>query len=98
MSGLTQSYLIPSRSKVLELTESMPLSDLIASAGALRDHAKGDVVSYSRKAFIPLTMLCRDVCHYCTYAKTPRHVANIYLSPEQVLEIARAAQAEQSAC
>ena len=94
MSALIKSYLIPSRSKVLELAESMPLSDLIASAGVLRDHAKGDVVSYSRKAFIPLTMLCRDVCHYCTYAKTPRHVTNIYLSPEQVLEIARAAQAE----
>jgi 7,8-didemethyl-8-hydroxy-5-deazariboflavin synthase CofG subunit len=50
-------------------------------------------VTYSRKVFIPLTELCRDVCHYCTYAKTPRRLRNVYLSPEQVLDIARAGQA-----
>ena len=50
----------------------------------------GNVVTYSRKVFIPLTELCRDVCHYCTYAKTPRRLATAYLSPEQVLAIARA--------
>ncbi len=50
-------------------------------------------MTYSRKVFIPLTELCRDVCHYCTYAKTPRRLANVYLSAEQVLAIARAGQA-----
>lgn len=60
-----------------------------ASAYARRDN----VVSYSRKVFIPLTRLCRDVCHYCTFATTPRLVDSPYLSPDQVLGIARAGQA-----
>jgi FO synthase len=50
----------------------------------------GALVSYSRKVFIPLTRLCRDVCHYCTFATTPRMLDSPYLSPEQVLAIARA--------
>ena len=78
----------------MEVLRHTPLPDLIASAATLRDEAKGNVVSYSRKAFIPLTMLCRDVCHYCTYAKTPRHVKDVYLSPEQILGIAREAQSK----
>ncbi len=79
---------------VAEMIRDVPLPDLTESAAALRDRGKGNVVSYSRKAFIPLTMLCRDVCHYCTFAKTPRHVEGIYLRPDQVLAIARAAQAK----
>jgi len=67
-----------------------PLSELMNTAASLRDAGWGSHVSYSRKVFIPLTELCRDVCHYCTYAKTPKRLENIYLSPEQVLNIARA--------
>jgi FO synthase len=67
-----------------------PLSELMSTAATLRDAGWGSHVSYSRKVFIPLTELCRDVCHYCTYAKTPKRLENIYLSPEQVLDIARA--------
>ena len=52
--------------------EGLPLPDLVAAAGALRDAGKGAAVSYSRKVFIPLTKLCRDVCHYCTFAETPK--------------------------
>ncbi len=62
---------------------------LLATAGALRDQGHGEVVSYSKKVFIPLTQLCRDVCHYCTFAQTPRKMASPYLSIEQVLDIAR---------
>ncbi|MBN8280189.1 MAG: 7,8-didemethyl-8-hydroxy-5-deazariboflavin synthase, partial [Gammaproteobacteria bacterium] len=72
---------------------AMPPGDLLAGAAALRDQGHGRLVTYSRKVFIPLTELCRDVCHYCTYAKTPRRLATAYLSPEQVLAIARAGQA-----
>ena len=72
---------------------SMPLVDLLAGAAALRDTGHGSVLTYSRKVFIPLTELCRDVCHYCTYAKTPRRLATAYLLPEQVLRIAHAGQA-----
>ena len=47
-------------------------------------------MSYSRKVFIPLTQLCRDVCHYCTFAHPPRHGERAYLTREEVLAIARA--------
>ena len=50
-------------------------------------------MSYSRKVFIPLTKLCRDVCHYCTFAERPRADRPAYLSPDDVLAIARAGAA-----
>jgi FO synthase len=53
----------------------------------------GETVTYSRKVFIPLTQLCRDVCHYCTFAKAPRRLKGPYLTPAEVLEIARAGKA-----
>src|SRR5829696_4866047 len=69
------------------------LSELMADAARLRDHGHGRLISYSRKVFIPLTKLCRDVCHYCTFAETPHAGQAAYLSPEQVLAIARAGAA-----
>jgi FO synthase len=69
------------------------LAELIAEAAALRDSAHGRLISYSRKVFIPLTKLCRDVCHYCTFAEVPRAGKQIYLSPDEVLAIARAGAA-----
>jgi FO synthase len=69
------------------------LSQLMADAARLRDRRHGRLISYSRKVFIPLTHLCRDVCHYCTFAERPRAGQPAYLSPEQVLAIARAGQA-----
>ncbi len=59
-------------------------------AAALRDAGHGGLVSYSRKVFIPLTQLCRDVCHYCTFAHPPRPGEPVYLDAEAVLAIARA--------
>ena len=50
-------------------------------------------MTYSPKVFIPLTRLCADVCHYCTFATTPSRLEAPYLSPEQVLDIARAGAA-----
>ena len=70
----------------------MPIDTLMACATQIRDDGHGRLVSYSRKVFIPLTELCRDVCHYCTFAKTPKKIDVPFLSPEQVLEIARAGQ------
>ena len=67
--------------------------DLLARASQLRDQGHGRLISYSRKVFIPLTELCRDVCHYCTFAKAPRKIEAPFLSADQVLEIARAGQA-----
>jgi FO synthase len=70
-----------------------PLEPLMRAAEALTLAGFGRTVTYSRKVFIPLTQLCRDVCHYCTFAKAPRQLASPYLSPEAVLDIARAGQA-----
>jgi FO synthase len=83
------TILHPDLAAVIQLGQA-PLGELLAGAAALRDAGHGQLVTYSRKVFIPLTELCRDVCHYCTYAKTPRRLATAYLSPEQVLAIARA--------
>ena len=69
------------------------LSGLMAEAGQLRDRGHGRLITYSRKVFIPLTHLCRDVCHYCTFAERPRAGQPAYLSPDQVLAIARAGAA-----
>ncbi|MGH1562009.1 bifunctional FO biosynthesis protein CofGH [Mumia sp. DW29H23] len=46
------------------------------------------VVTYSRKVFIPVTRLCRDRCHYCTFATTPNRVEQPFLSPDQIVAIA----------
>lgn len=70
------------------------LEDLLDIAGALRDRGLEDaglpgVITYSPKVFIPLTRLCRDRCHYCTFATVPHRVPAAYLSPDEVLDIAR---------
>ena len=66
------------------------LEELCAEARALR---RGPLVTYSPKVFIPLTKLCRDVCHYCTFAAPPRRGERAYMSIEEVLEVARAGRA-----
>jgi 7,8-didemethyl-8-hydroxy-5-deazariboflavin synthase CofH subunit/7,8-didemethyl-8-hydroxy-5-deazariboflavin synthase CofG subunit len=64
------------------------LRRLMQSAAAVRDKAHGGRVTYSPKVFIPLTMLCRDRCGYCTFAKAPARLASPYLSLEEVLRLA----------
>jgi FO synthase len=78
--------------QLLASLETMPLSELFQRAQDLRHAGHGTAISYSRKVFIPLTHLCRDVCGYCSFAKAPREVAKPYLSPEEVLVIARAGE------
>src|SRR3954468_12093810 len=70
-----------------------PLEDLCAEARALRDAGHGRLVTYSPKVFIPLTKLCRDVCHYCMFARPPRRGERAYLTIDEGLEIARAGAA-----
>ncbi|HWA80229.1 MAG TPA: 5-amino-6-(D-ribitylamino)uracil--L-tyrosine 4-hydroxyphenyl transferase CofH [Acetobacteraceae bacterium] len=70
-----------------------PLAELTEAAQRLRDAGHGRVITYSRKVFIPLTKLCRDVCHYCTFAERPRAGSPAYLAAEEVLAIARAGEA-----
>ena len=70
-----------------------PLDELCEQARELRDQGHGRLVTYSPKVFIPLTKLCRDVCHYCTFAHPPRRGERAYMSIEEVLAVARAGAA-----
>jgi FO synthase len=79
--------------EAIERWAAAPLPALMAAAARLRDLGHGDVVSYSRKVFIPLTRLCRDACRYCTFVRGPRAAPSAYLSPDEVLSIARAGAA-----
>ncbi len=72
----------------------LPLAELMAAAAAVRDSGHGAAMTYSRKVFVPLTELCRDVCHYCTFAKTPRRLDQVFLPPDEVLAIAHAGAAQ----
>ena len=69
-----------------EFADTRALADV---ASVLRDQGFRNTVTYSRKVFIPLTHLCRDVCHYCTFAQVPRKVMAPYMSIDEVLEVAR---------
>jgi FO synthase len=79
----------PSSEQCYELLTYEDWRALTPLTSALRERGWGTRVSYSRKVFVPLTQLCRDVCHYCTFAKTPSRLAKLYLTPEDVLRIAR---------
>ncbi|MFF0654417.1 MULTISPECIES: bifunctional FO biosynthesis protein CofGH [Micromonospora] len=75
------------------------LDDLLRIAGdirdaGLRDAGRPGVVTYSKKVFIPLTRLCRDRCHYCTFATVPHRLPAAYLERDEVLAIAREGAAQ----
>lgn len=69
------------------------LDAMMSAAEAMTLSGFGPLATYSRKVFIPLTELCRDVCHYCTFAKSPKRVRQAYLSLDQVRAIAQAGKA-----
>jgi FO synthase len=68
------------------------MCDLCNTATLLRDRGKGRVVTFSPKVFIPLTRLCRDFCGYCTFRQDPASAQKLYMTPEEVLEVARAGE------
>jgi FO synthase len=70
-----------------------PLEDLTAEARTRRDRRGPARMTFSPKVFIPLTRLCADVCHYCTFATTPSRLPAPYLDEDDVVEIARAGAA-----
>jgi FO synthase len=75
------------------------LDELLAIAGTIRDAGlreagRPGVVTYSRKVFIPLTRLCRDRCHYCTFATVPHRLPAAFLERDEVLAIAREGAAQ----
>src|SRR3954468_1598521 len=69
------------------------LEELSVEARTLRARGHGRLVTYSPKVFIPLTVLCRDVCHYCTFAKPPRRGQQAFMRLDEVLDVARAGAA-----
>jgi FO synthase len=73
------------------LGPAQPLEPLLAAAREACREGHGDVVSYSPKAFLPLTQLCRDNCGYCTFAKPPRPGARAYMSADEILALAHVA-------
>lgn len=68
------------------------LPDLLSSARAAKERFKPGVITYSRKVFIPLTNLCRDYCGYCTFRRDPGDPGAHTMTPEEVLEVARAGE------
>ncbi|SDC94748.1 FO synthase subunit 1 /FO synthase subunit 2 [Sphingomonas sp. YR710] len=90
MTNMLEEFRTMSPGDIASHVERVPLGQVMAVAEAATLDAHGRNVTYSRKVFIPLTKLCRDVCHYCTFATTPGHVGNAYLSRDEVLAIARA--------
>lgn len=80
---------LPSSHDAATLADFEDTHALAETAAVLRDQGFGNTVTYSRKAFVPLTHLCRDVCHYCTFAQVPRKVKAPYLTLDEVLATAR---------
>jgi FO synthase len=76
---------------LVSLMESGKSAELISQAAGIRDAAWGNIVTYSPKVFIPLTKLCRDVCHYCTFARPPIAGRKAYMTMDEVLDLARTA-------
>jgi FO synthase len=70
--------------------------DLTAQAADLRDEGFGALITYSKKVFLPLTQLCRDSCHYCTFAKAPRNLRSPYMSVDEAVAVA--SQGAQLGC
>lgn len=78
-----------------ELLE-LPTRELLRLASERRDSISGSTITYSPKAFFPLTMLCRDRCGYCTFAKAPARISSPYMAEEEILNLAE--KAERAGC
>ncbi|XP_024371158.1 uncharacterized protein [Physcomitrium patens] len=80
----------PDEASLREVVD-LEVSCLAAAAARIRDRREdGNIVTFSPKVFIPLTRVCRDFCGYCTFAASPRPGQAVYMSVDEVLEVARA--------
>ena len=86
----------PDRDEAIALAQVDDTARLARVAADLRNQGFGTTVTYSPKVFIPLTQLCRDVCHYCTFAQTPRHIPQAYMPVDEV--VAQVGQAATLGC
>jgi len=84
------------REAAVLFAEQAPLPALLAAATEIRAAGKRNVVSFSKKVFIPLTTLCRDYCSYCTFRKDPGQPGAHFMTPDEVLALAE--QGRQAGC
>jgi len=91
----TPLHLITSEAALL-FAEQAPLSDLLVDATEVRAAGKGNVVSFSKKVFIPLTTLCRDYCSYCTFRRDPGQPGAHFMTPDEVFALAE--RGRQAGC
>ncbi|WP_017327046.1 5-amino-6-(D-ribitylamino)uracil--L-tyrosine 4-hydroxyphenyl transferase CofH [Synechococcus sp. PCC 7336] len=80
---------LPSEEAAIALADCEDTKALASVAATLRDRGCLNLITYSKKVFIPLTHLCRDVCHYCTFAQTPKTLNSPYMPLDRVLDVAR---------
>jgi len=84
------------REDALLMAAQAPLAELLSAATELRAQGKGNVITFSKKVFIPLTTLCRDYCSYCTFRKDPGQPGAHFMIPNEVLALAE--RARQAGC
>ena len=77
----------PESVEALNLVQNYELDSLLRIATQLRDQQHGKVISFSKKVFIPLTKLCRDVCHYCTFSRESINNQSCFMRPDEVLKL-----------
>ena len=82
----------PERLSVLAEARADDIPALCRVASEMRDSGKGRTVTFSPKVFIPLTRMCRDFCGYCTFRQSPDEADRLYMSPDEVLAVARAGE------
>ena len=87
--AITGEQLNNTESYSLITTSESEIQEICTSAAHLRDIGKGRIVTFSPKVFIPLTRLCRDYCGYCTFRLDPDETDTIFMSPCEVLEVAK---------
>jgi 7,8-didemethyl-8-hydroxy-5-deazariboflavin synthase CofG subunit len=91
-AGPADSATTISEARAVALIESpaAALPDLLAEASTVRDRRRGDVVTFSKKVFVPLTTLCRDYCGYCTFRRDPGQPGAHTMTPEEVVALVQA--------
>ncbi|MFP6814081.1 MAG: 7,8-didemethyl-8-hydroxy-5-deazariboflavin synthase CofG, partial [Pseudomonadales bacterium] len=89
LQQLSEPGALPTPEQALALADEPDTAALASIAATVRDRGFHNIVTYSKKVFIPLTHLCRDVCHYCTFAQVPRKIKAPFMTVDEVLEIAR---------
>ena len=85
--------MLPRSDEMYEMVATLPLGELCRWAAEVCQLGHGDLVTYSRRVFVPLTSLCQDFCHYGAFATVPKRHASAYLSADEAVSLALHGQA-----